>query len=75
MINTGINITFDTDMYTTLITIEFRQKGNQDCIIPTKLHRDIYTVILLIDPTKKMIHNDWKVFTHPKELPVEKENT
>ena len=62
-------------MYTTLTIIEFSQKGNQDYIIPTKIHRDIYTVILLIDPTTKMINNDGKVFTHPKELSVGKEYT
>ena len=59
-------------MYTTLTIIEFSQKGNQGYIIPTKIHRNIYTVILLIDPTTKMINNDGKVFTHPKEFKIAK---
>ena len=73
MINNDINVTFDRNMYNTPITIEFRQKWDQDCIIPVKFHCDIYAEILLIDPIKKMINNDRKVFTHPKKLQVGKE--
>ena len=53
MINSSINTMFDR--YTTSNTIEFRQKRDKDCIIPAKLHHDVYPDILLIDPTTKLL--------------------
>lgn len=74
MINNGVNITFDRNMHTTPITIEFRQKQDQYSIIPAKLHRSVYIKMLLINSTTKIINNDEKMFTHPQELSVGKEN-
>ena len=74
MINNGVNITFDRNMHTTPITIQFRQKRDQYSIIPAKLHRNVYAKMLLINPTTNIINNDGKVFTHPHELPVGNEN-
>ena len=70
LLNNVINIKFERDRYTTPITIEFRQQKDNGSINPAKLHRDLFTEMLLIDTTAKMISNNGMTFTHPKELPL-----
>ena len=70
LLNHAVNITYERDRYTTPITLEFRQKSDQTSITPAKLHRELFAEMLMIDPTTKMITNDGKVYTHPKELPI-----
>ena len=70
ILNHSVNITYERDRYTTPITIEFRQKSNQTSNTPAKLHRELFAEMLMIEPTTKMITNDGKVYTHPKELPI-----
>ena len=73
LLNHAVNITYERDRYTAPITIEFRQKSDQTSITLAKLHRELFTEMLMIDPTTKMITNDGRVYTHPKELPIGKE--
>ena len=75
LLNHAVNITYERDRYTTQITLEFRQKSDQTSITPFKLHRELFVDMLMIDPTTKMINNDGKVYTHPKELPTGTEYT
>ena len=48
--NHVIKIKFERNMYTTPITVEFREK-KQKAITPAKLHCDIFDEKLIIDPT------------------------
>ena len=48
--NHVIKIKFERNMYTTQITVEFREK-NQKSITTAKLHCDIFDEKLIIDPT------------------------
>ena len=73
LLNHVVNITYERDRYTTQITLESRQKSDQTSITPFKLHQELFVDMLMIDPTTKMITNDGKVYTHPKELPIGKE--
>lgn len=69
----AINIKSERNMYTTLITIEFRQQKEKESLNPAQLHRDVFTEILLIDPTTKIVTNNVTIFTKPKELYLDKE--
>ena len=73
ILNQTINIKFERNRYTTPIAIEFRQKKDLNTITLAKLHRDIFTEILIIDSTAKMITNYGKTYAHPKELPLGKD--
>ena len=75
LLNHAVNITYKRDIYTTPITLEFLQKSDQTSITPAKIHREVFAEMLMIDPTTKMITNDGKVYTHPKELPIGTEFT
>ena len=70
LLNHAVNITYKHDRYNTPITLEFRKKSDQTSITLAKLHRGLFAEMLMIDPTTKMITNDGKVYTHPKELPI-----
>ena len=70
LLNHAVNITYERDIYTTPITLAFRQKSDQTSITPAKLHRELCVEMLIINPTTKLITNDGKVYTHPKELPI-----
>ena len=70
LLNHAVNIIYERDRYTTPIIIEFRQKSDHTSITPAKLHRELFTEMLMIDPITKMITNDGKVYTHPKDLPI-----